>query len=640
MSICLFNWGLPSSVSYAPNAYSSVLDHDASDMMKNVGFKYPPLQFLIYDFFLPDECEADYSISEIIEMRSQNQIIMRIVNSVMTLLTSFLIYLFTLIIYDSLSGAVTASLLFLLNPLSYFFSESVNMDQPYLFWFVLSFFILFCSEYYKKMMSSKIYWYLQGGFALTVAFAFCTKDQVYSLYILPVLYYIFCEYRRKEPLSNIVKKVFLWAAVFAAVCILIYIPAGGKQMFLTHFYWIMHGGVEPFESYDYSIIGIILLFIKYLKDTLTAFDWPLTFFTVSALILSFFIKNRKSSFCRYTNKILFYIFLLYLSNFIFFILVIKFSYPRFLISIIPFVCIYSAGVFTCERRQIKFSAALILSVIFFQGIIAFQLADSMKNSARVKIRNYTNQIYADDSDSLIAVCALEYLNYYSLREKQIKKLKGYRKVFSLGNYIPGSINIYPEISALFMLKPDYIVISDKAADPEIKDLFEKNFYLLKKRIKDEKNFIFSFYRYRSGNFSVYVKSEDEVLKERDFRRVFKSLTLERQVQILKEYAAVDSAMSLRNRLKLIKYQYQALAPLLKKFNELDENRYFIKPGSEALAGLFYYSEDSRIADAAEAFAASLMNDSKGKYRKWSENFFRKHPEFLEKYNFQMKNKQN
>jgi hypothetical protein len=239
--------------------------------------------------------------------------------------TVYLVYRCGLEIYDKRSSLFAALITALIVPFVYY-SKTVNLDVPFIFWFVWSVFFFIRI---LKTHAAKSY----HLFALTAVCSICTKDQAYGLYVLPPLVIILSRWLEQKKAGRsraFVRALFnrnnLYALALAVgAFLIIHNLLFNAQGFLNHLRIIAGTLSQDYKIYENTLSGHLRLLWVTLRQTQFCHGWPL--FVVCGLGLTASVLRTKK------NVLLLSLTAFAISYYLFYINIILYNYDRFNIPI-------------------------------------------------------------------------------------------------------------------------------------------------------------------------------------------------------------------------------------------------------------------------------------------------------------------
>jgi len=509
-------WGLPNTASFAPNSVSLHPDSDARDSMSIDTFKYPPLQYLIWEIIAPPYghppypkgdvmVESSFSKDEELRMNSRRLWRFRLTVAVMTLGTTILVYL---ICADILALprrlSVAAAVAFILNPISLYHSHTTNMDQPYLFWFTLSVFVLvrFSMRYNDE---PEMLWLGHGLFGVFIACAICTKDQVYSLYALPIAIWMCRLWLYRKPRLVAVGAMFSLAAAWAVTAGIIFHAAGGFEVLDYHVKWITNQGSKEYAQFKTGPISRLLLALKSIGDLAIALDWP----TLAALLVIIVraMRRRMAMDARVIRLAVGFV-IVFASFHFFFLQVIRYSHPRFHLPFVPMALILLA--YSLHRMSgvaSRWPRIWVITYMIMVTTIAAQTIFSLVGDSRVQLRrSLAGRIDSLHGPTTIAVDGSIFGKRYIMAEGRFEPVRAVRdwskNTFGVLSKNQSSIMITPLYLAL--ANPRIVVLKDRSQAKV--DLLTDKGYEFWYVVRPIPHRLLSLFSHESPVFSVFRQS--------------------------------------------------------------------------------------------------------------------------------------
>ena len=299
---------------------------------------YPPLHYYLLSVFFWPALAADAAgLIRLapIELTTLLYLIGRLLSVVLATATVYLIYRCSRLL-DSRPTAVLAALVGALIVPSVFYAKTVNLETPYLFWFVLSLFF-----FLKILRRHELRDYVL--FAAAATFSVCTKDQAIGLYVLSPLVLMVALYRyrrREEPGVSFFKvisdrRVVLSALLAVALFVLIHNWAFNYHGFERHLRIIIHRSPSLFKVYAPTLAGHLAMAGQSLRHIAFAMGAPLALAALAGIIGAFRERRRKTH--------LLSLLLFGFSYYAVFISVTRHNYVRFLLPICLLLAFFAAA---------------------------------------------------------------------------------------------------------------------------------------------------------------------------------------------------------------------------------------------------------------------------------------------------------
>lgn len=479
-------WGLPNPVGFEVDGAGIPRPHySGMDMMRAEAYNYPPLQYIIYDLISPPTKEKVKNLEEYVRIATGRMKRFRLLTALMTLGSAMLLYSMGGFFSLSPGMRLLIPFLYLSQGMSNYYAHTTNVDQPYMFWWILSLWglFLYLRGVYEEHFSGKScrYFIIFGSliFGVSMFLSIATKDHSYASY--PFLLYILFQIRRWKTSTSRYTWLVLGVVMGGIIYASIYQVAGGKEVFLTHFRWITHQGVERFREVGGNPSERLILIWRSLRDFWLAFNTPLLL--LFAVGLGFWIRRIKKN---EWMKISLTVFLIpALSILLLFLQPIRFSTPRFWFPLLPGICIVSAyGInsFYTEKKKVSliFSGFLVVWN-FLSGVEVIHI---LKNDPRIITRKEINKLIRNnpvDIGVMGASIGVRYaLDPQSHRQYPVKTVRDW-SFFHFGVISPTQISLLKDPFSVYPLSPP-ILMGYSLSQEEIA-IFERMGYVLEKRIE-------------------------------------------------------------------------------------------------------------------------------------------------------------
>ena len=515
------NWGLPNPRSFAFDAVAMTPNRSAKDFMSADAYRYPPLQYLIWDTVKPAKPVKKLAFSEFVQQSGDRLLVFRQVVACMTLGTALLLFLVSQNWLSMGHWSFIPPLIFLLNPTSLFYSHATNMDQPYLFWLTLSWVIFLYSTRKNKKDRPLVFGFCHAIFGVTMGAAFCTKDPVFAYYILPIFLFISTTVVKEKKLRKSIFLLLVWICSFAIITTVIYASVGGWGVFHSHFQWITGPGSKDWVQFGSEIGPRVELLIKSLKDLAEALDWPLLgSIGVFALVL-----NRRLLQDPKLRTILLFGLIEIISFQLFFVQVTRFSYPRFYLPLVAVFSLVAGKILLNIFHKRLFLWGYVLFFVAVISLIGLQVVRTLTEDTRMALKRY---LLADGEhpprNTSIGLDASSYgHSYYSL-EGQIKKTRVIRD-WSLSTF--GVLSKYQKsliVAPLYLglLRPHVVILAKENEGK--RQLLRKFGYTCVQTVHPPKGIIRSWfssyicptlYLFQNTQKTLPIKKEDVTLSFED-----------------------------------------------------------------------------------------------------------------------------
>jgi hypothetical protein len=204
-----------------------------------------------------------------------------------------------------------------------FYAKTVNVDAPYVFWFVIS--CLFLVEAHRTASVRDCV-----GFGLTAAAAVATKDQAYALYVLPALHLAWRIGRTRQGLVALVAGTVAGLVALVAIHNLVFNYVG----FRDHVDLVIGPASAGYRMFPTTIAGEWALAKVTAGQLLWMVGWP------GALLLLIGLVPRSRATAEPTVPV--WVFLSAISYYLTLIAVIGYVYDRFLMPVTTLLALVAA----------------------------------------------------------------------------------------------------------------------------------------------------------------------------------------------------------------------------------------------------------------------------------------------------------
>ena len=464
------SWAMPSLSEPVADAVPPNPAFSARRMMEADTNKYGPMQYLILGALFPAKDTTQWNEAGMMEQTTLRIKQFRTVTAVMNLGIAMLLWLTAIYILQwSPLYAFTAGAMLLLTPLDYFYSATSNMDIPCVFYFTTALFFVFLAETKKKPFC-----HLPAG--LFLAFAFCTKDQIYAPCILPAILFAIFKYRQAEEnkFKNTAIPFLYWLAGFIPGVIIPYLLIGGWQVAKNHFLWITGSGQQGYQQVSTGLYDRVILFCSSLIQCFTMLDLALILAIAAVLLLlghnrlELWKKLNFSATEKWSG-----IFLLaaFLSFQIFFVQVTRFTHDRYMLFLLPWLILTLLLLLKkIEKKQVFFY--ITIPVLLLQGVIIFSLNSSMHSLPFAELRKAIAGNPNLQQAGLTTVTGTKGALLLKNRDGSLQILKVIRH-WNRQYTITGlkQADIYPSEPYLLFMNPACLLITKKqTSDPAIQIL--------------------------------------------------------------------------------------------------------------------------------------------------------------------------
>ncbi len=513
LHVFTISWELPHTMPPETDGISPDTSLNARAMMAKETFKYPPLQYLTVDWLTPRIAEKGMTPEQILEHRSARLETMRWITASQELLTAFLILFFAVgILSLPLLPSLCAALSFLLLPLSLFYSQTTNMDMPCTFWFFAS---VTCAAFAESFAERKrFYLPLSLATGILIGCAFCTKDQLYAAYLLPAAAFAIWKFRQHGKIAQTLLPFLLWFAGFLISTASIYLLIG-KETFLPHFKWITGSGSDAsYAMVADSVSGHLRLLLLQLQDTGTALDWPLLLFFPLMIILF----AGKPSALRENKAILplaAFTLLTVFSIHLFFCQAVRYTYPRYLVPVLPFFCLLAALLWHqgLSRKAVRYTFPALL---FLQCAIAVQFLCGLNHTPRSQlvrlIENDRESLSQIRMNTVSAAVGARYILNEDGSMHPKKKIQPWGAQLGLSRF--GIYDIMPDDISIFMVAPALLVSESPA------EILQDSGFQLRQTFHFPSPLIPTLYRHDAHPLFLYAAAQRPAVRDSlaDFRK--------------------------------------------------------------------------------------------------------------------------
>lgn len=393
------SWELPHIVSPEVDGIPPTPGFTAEQMCRYEAHKYPILQYIlaegVADLFLsplPEGVKFSYNSTNgrVWEATSERVLLYRFLSAFMGTLAALLLYLMgRLFLQFSRPGAFLGAGMLLFPPAVLHYSHTTNMDVPALFWMTaLLFSLLYWGKKEKEGAEKKLLlpFALLSGVLLGCAFA--TKDQIYAVTILPFFYFVYRKIREKK---SFIPTILCWGTGFLFTVFFIYfVLCRDKNIFLLHFKWLVTSGSDAavYALVSKSITGYLWLFWRTCWDMASAMDGFFTLFLLGTGGYLLYKKFKKEPILQDSIKeLLIFTALAFLSHFFFFSFVVRYNYPRYMLTLLPLFALLGGLLFDLLYREKKKVAAICFLLLFLLAAVqSIEYLFLLSNTPRSAVR--------------------------------------------------------------------------------------------------------------------------------------------------------------------------------------------------------------------------------------------------------------
>jgi len=627
-----FTWGLPNPAPLEPDSPWAGLNYGVKEQMANSGYGYPPLQYMVYGAVFPKTQEGLLTKpGELLEARSARIAGMRAIVSLMALGTALAIAFGVLKLTKSPFGAACAGAFSLLPPLSVERSLSVDMNCPYAFWWSLALLLALLPALRSKRGAWERASDLAAGLCLGLSAA--TKDQIYSFLFVPCL--ALALLWRERGWRRALESAALWAGGALSAWLAVWLLAGDGSLepLKNHISMIAGGGspkgLTSSEPLAPDFAGRLKLLLWSAESLLRCVDWPLAALLASALPFLFKESSEnmgglQSPLYRRAKLALLFAVAAFVSTEAFFLQAVMFSEPRFMMPVMPFLCL-AGGIAMARLRAFPMAAKLTAGIaILAMAAIAFQTGLSMAGDSRTQLRSLMEDEFSNGKPGVMAVEGLSESKVFAFaggKPEEVRKIRDWGlNVFGRSCQQQRSILLEPFFLA--MLEPRIVATKGLSGDDAAK-LLEDAGFTLAGGVYPEDGSIYTFYRHQCPTFMVYSKTSEREIGQR-LQAQMSSIDL--NSQLLRLQMAVDDKQAVR--------QASMIGPLLAPFKGLDLQANNIRVQAVGFAA-FAYEKAGRVDDAAAAHFACLTRFDDNAFARNAFAFFQRNPAMLQKFNLKI-----
>lgn len=458
------NWDLPARLEHVPDAVVADAALTPGEAMQTSTYSYPPLQYLLTGLALPDGTEE---ACDPVEAASHRIIVRRFFSSAMELGLILLTFFFgARHLRMSCRFAWAAAQLFALLPIALFYSQTSNMDVPSAFWLFAAVFCATEAELHAGGGRRRMAFHLLAGVFLGAAF--CTKDQVYALCILPAFALVAFRMKRGDSFRKAALPLLFWGAGFLPVVFAVYAWAGGAPVARAHFSWIVGGGRTEFFETGTAFADRLTLIPLQIRVFGTACDLPL----LAALSVGFLLlAGRVRAFLRSEKIFLAALLLAFVSMQIFLVQILRTSHPRYAIAFLPFLSLLAFRMM--EKSKFRTAAACVAA-----GLIVYSFCNAasfLSGMNRAPRRAASAALAAHPEAATATASAGTFFQYDP--QGNAKRFAAYRS-WSLAKLEPetNAPDLAPEPFFFFVKEPELLLLSDDDSNAFLSDLQSSGAY--------------------------------------------------------------------------------------------------------------------------------------------------------------------
>ena len=476
-------WGLPNPASFAPD--DMVIpspQFSGLDMMRAALLKYPPLQYKLFDLVAPAHPSTPLEGPAVVTAATARLLRCRQLTAAMAL-GSVVLTVLTARLWLPLGASVVAGILYLSAAMGVYYAHTTNADQPYVFWWLLSFYAL-CRL--ARTASSRWRWSLSLLLGSATAAALATKDQSYSLYLLlPVAFALTPPLESRDAPGGRWRRL-LWPALVAgwacsAVYAAVWAWGGGIETFRQHLAWITGPGVERFRQVPFSCAGYMTLALKGGLDLYRGLGLPLLLLAVGGCLWWPRCVDASGSggWGRFGRMVLL---LPFVSTALFLVCLTRFSYPRFWLPVLPLACMLAAAAsirVVRRDRAAKLLLPLAAGLAVWHVAAGFEVVEKLEVDPRIEARRLLAQLGTEAQRSpRVAVLGAEWgTSWLRVPGRDtpvpIRTLRNWGPT-RFGLLAEGQISLPADAFALRLALPD-VVVYESLGKSEIQLLGDSGF---------------------------------------------------------------------------------------------------------------------------------------------------------------------
>jgi 4-amino-4-deoxy-L-arabinose transferase-like glycosyltransferase len=362
-------WGLPALNAWAfdeirPASVLEGLDKRFSDSWAG---PYPPFHYyLLSALYWPvlQAEKAGWLALDPLRQATLFYLLGRLLSVLLATATVYLVYRSARLLGDRPTAVLTALVAASIPPFV-FHAKTINLEAPYLFWFMLSVFFLL-----RALDRHRLRDYL--GLAAAATLAICTKDQAFAFYILVpfLLWRDLDRQQRADPAvygsrwkSLLDRRLLLSALLALVLFVLVQNVVFNLEGFRRHLWLITQRSPSLFKAYEPTVRGYGALILQSLRHLAFAVGLPLALAGVWGVATA--LRHPRQ------NRRQLVLLGLGLSYYVFFVMVIRHNYVRFLLPLALLLSFFAARALIEMGR----SSALprLVTVLLLGGILGHAL---------------------------------------------------------------------------------------------------------------------------------------------------------------------------------------------------------------------------------------------------------------------------
>lgn len=374
-------WGLPSGSGWAVDEIlpSDVL-RATEHLLDGWANRYPPLHYYLLGSIWRPLLELLHGVGVVAsagELRYWLFLLGRSLSVLLATATVYLVYRTARMTFDRPTSTLAALSCAVVAPFVYY-AKTMNLEAPYLFWFVFSLWFLV-----RVLRRHKLGDTLALG--ATTAFAICSKDQAFALYlgVPPLLVWSHWRRRRAElspaPFWRSVFHPHLLAGGLVAVALFTLIhrvPFDPRA--LPRHVAFMRGISAPAAEFSNTVSGHALMLAQSLWNTAFALSLPLLVVCLVGVVWSL---RRVPGSWRDPGLLL-----MVASYYVGFVCLVRYSYDRFFLPVAILLALFGAPVLRAlgrwSVRGRPAGRAIVLAILGFAGLRAVAVDLAMLGDSR------------------------------------------------------------------------------------------------------------------------------------------------------------------------------------------------------------------------------------------------------------------
>ncbi|MBE9128560.1 glycosyltransferase family 39 protein [Coleofasciculus sp. LEGE 07092] len=386
------DWGLPSVTGWTADELtpSIVLKGVERSFSNGWRYKYPPFHFYVLTVLYSPLLILDLlNFVDVHSLPIQTLLfcIGRFLNVILAVSILIIVYFCGKEIYEKRAAVFAALITALIMPFTYY-SKMINLDIPYLFWFIVSLFF-----YIRILKHHRYKDYLL--FSAMAVVAVCTKDQAYGLYILtPIVlvinHHLYLKHKNpsislKESLLDrkITHSLLLGVALFAILQNLLFNLEG----FLGRIELITEGQASIHPRFGNKLFEHLDMLVQSFMHLKFSLGLPLFIVCILGLLRSLWQLDQL--------YLLWYLWIPVLSYYLFFITVVLYNDVRYLLSSC-IVLAFFGGKFLADFLKpshsfFKTKIILVTAILTYSFFYALTVNVLMHSDSRYYVENWMEQ---------------------------------------------------------------------------------------------------------------------------------------------------------------------------------------------------------------------------------------------------------